>query len=119
MKPLYEKMNQLAAMTAPQYTSAGIMQGTVVRMNVGYYITNTPGIITSVKYSLVEDAPWEIGLRDPSLTNELGTSPTVLQCSVSFKAIHDFAPQNESTTYFGDIGKNWKGLVDRKEATGL
>lgn len=119
MDPLYKKMNQLAAMTAPQYTAAGIMQGTVVRMNVGYYITNTPGIITSVKYSLVEDAPWEIGLRDPSLTNELGTSPTVLQCSVSFKAIHDFAPQNESTVYFGDIGKNWKGLGDRKEVTGL
>lgn len=114
MKPLYEKMNQLAAMTAPQYTSAGIMQGTVVRMNVGYYITNTPGIITSVKYSLVEDAPWEIGLRDPSLADELGTSPTILQCSVSFKAIHDFAPQNESTTYFGDIGKKWKGLGDGK-----
>lgn len=110
MFSLYEKMNQLAAMTAPNYNTAGIMQGTVVKMNVGYYITNTPGIITSVKYSLVEDAPWEIGLLDPSLNTMLGTSPTILQCSVSFKAIHDFAPQNTTDNYFGDINKTWKGI---------
>lgn len=103
MKPLYYKMNQLAAMTAPKYTTAGVMQGTVVKMNIGYYITDLPGVITSVKYSLVEDAPWEIGLKDPYLNTEIGTAPTVLQCSVSFKAIHDFAPTNNISKYFGNL----------------
>lgn len=90
MKPLYEKIVYLASTTAPTYSS-NFMRGTIVRATVGDYLYRVPGVINSVNYSWDKSYPWQIQAQnDNNLSQEL---PTVLNCSVSFMAIHDFVPQ--------------------------
>jgi len=95
MKPLYKKVVYLASATAPTYGAKGFMRGTLVRMTVGSYISNIPGVITSVKYTVDTGSPWEIGMQNPETGNDddVQELPMVLSCSISFKPIYDFTPQ--------------------------
>jgi hypothetical protein len=100
LKPLYEKMVYLASTTAPSYSDT-FMRGTVVKLSLGSYFVQQPGVITSVKYSLIQDMPWEIAMQGPEGGEEdVQELPMGLQCSVSFKPIHNFAPQTGLFNYF-------------------
>lgn len=102
LRPLYRKMVYLASSTAPTYGSVGgFMRGTLARLTVGSYFDQIPGVITSVKYSLIDDIPWEIAMSQPE-GGEKGVQelPTGLQCSIAFKPIHDFAPRTGFQYYF-------------------
>jgi hypothetical protein len=101
MKPLYKKMVYLASSTAPTYSET-FMRGTVAKITVGSYFHNIPGVITSVKYSLVEGGQWEIAMRNPetNIDDDEQELPMILQCNVSFKPIHNFAPQTGLYHYF-------------------
>ena len=102
MKPLYRKMVYLASSTAPTYGGQGFMRGTLARMTVGSYFSQLPGVITSVKYSLIQDMPWEISMQSPEQggDSDVQELPMGLQCNVSYKVIHDFAPQTGLYHYF-------------------
>lgn len=102
LKPLYRKMVYLASVTAPTYGGQGFMRGTLARMTIGSYFSQIPGIITSVKYNLIDDMPWEIAMQNPEggTDDDVQELPMGLQCSISFKAIHDFAPVTGLKHYF-------------------
>jgi hypothetical protein len=78
------------------------MRGTVARLTVGSYFTQLPGVITSVKYSLIQDMPWELSMQSPEQggDSDVQELPMGLQCSVSYKVIHNFAPQTGLYHYF-------------------
>ena len=94
MQPLYKKMIYLASTTAPTYGEYKFMRGTVVRLSLGSYFNEIPGVITSVKYTWNVDYPWEIAMESPE-GGETGVQelPMIMDCSISFKPIHDFIPQ--------------------------
>jgi hypothetical protein len=94
MQPLYKKMIYLASTTAPTYGEYKFMRGTVVRLSLGSYFNEIPGVITSVKYNWNVDYPWEIAMESPE-GGETGVQelPMIMDCSISFKPIHDFVPQ--------------------------
>lgn len=94
MQPLYRKMVYLASTTAPTYGEFKFMRGTVVRLSLGSYFNEIPGVITSVKYNWSVDYPWEIAMGSPEGA-ETGVQelPMVMDCTISFKPIHDFVPQ--------------------------
>jgi len=106
MKPLYRKMVYLASATAPTYGNIGLMRGTLARLTVGSYLSEIPGVITSVKYTLDNTMPWEIAMSNPDggggtrADDDQQELPMMLKCSVSFKPIHDFAPQTGLYHYF-------------------
>jgi hypothetical protein len=104
MKPLYRKMVYLASTTAPTYggIDSKFMRGTVARITVGSYLSQIPGVITSVKFNLVDGMPWEISMQNPEAgtDDDVQELPMGLQCNISFKAIHDFAPQTGLQHYF-------------------
>lgn len=102
LKPLYKKMVYLASSTAPTYGGEGFMRGTLAKITVGSYFSQIPGIITSVKYSLIDGMPWEIAMQNPEAgtDDDVQELPMGLQCNVSFKAIHNFAPQTGLYHYF-------------------
>ena len=106
MKPLYRKMVYLASSTAPTYGTSGLMRGTLARLTIGSYFSQIPGVITSVKFTLDNEAPWEIAMGNPdggagsNKDDDVQELPMVLNCSVSFKPIHDFAPQTGLYHYF-------------------
>jgi hypothetical protein len=102
MKPLYRKMVYLASSTAPTYGGQGFMRGSLARITVGSYLSQIPGVITSVKFNLIDGMPWEIAMQNPEAgtDDDVQELPMGLQCNVSFKAIHDFAPQTGLQHYF-------------------
>ena len=102
MKPLYRKMVYLASSTAPTYGGEGFMRGSLARITIGSYLSQLPGVITSVKYNLIDGMPWEIAMQNPEAgtDDDVQEVPMGLQCSVSFKVIHDFAPQTGLRHYF-------------------
>jgi hypothetical protein len=102
MKPLYRKMVYLASSTAPTYGGQGFMRGSLAKITVGSYLSQIPGVITSVKFNLIDGMPWEIAMQNPEAgtDDDVQELPMGLQCNVSFKAIHDFAPQTGLQHYF-------------------
>lgn len=99
MRPLYRKIVYLASTTAPTYND-GLMRGTFVKLTVGDYLMNMPGIITSVNYSWDQNYPWEIALSNPEagtgqtkVDEDMQELPMVLNCSINFTPIHKFAPE--------------------------
>jgi len=110
MKPLYRKMVYLASTTAPTYGDSAFMRGTVVKLTLGSYLTQVPGVLTSIKYSWQTDYPWEIAMKSPeSGESDVQELPMILDCSVTFKPIHDFAPQTGLYHYFTSKNTNQPG----------
>ena len=111
MKPLYQKMLYLASSTAPTYADNGqFMRGTIVKMTVGDYVYELPGVMNSVNYSWNVEYPWEIAMLEPegegdSTMQEL---PMVMDCSIDFTPIHTFTPETGLKKYFtaGTNGTN-------------
>ena len=109
LSPVYTKLNYLASTTAPTYSKNGIMRGTIVRMNIGDYLSDTPGFLTSVNYSWESSYPFEIayGKKDPNApkskrgNTDLSVQelPHVLNCSLVFTPIHTFTPQTGKYHY--------------------
>jgi len=119
LMPMYRKMIYLASATAPTYGDKGLMRGTLARLTIGSYFSHIPGVITSVKYSLDPNAPWEIqlgrGVNDHD--DDVQSLPMLLKCSISFKPIHDFAPQTGLYPYFTEMKepKEDKAVVKTKK----
>lgn len=102
LKPVYQKLVYLASTTAPTYSDNGVMRGTIIRLNIGDYLSDTPGFITSVNYGWEPRYPFEIAYGKKELTDlnlEANSDPLVqelphvLNCSFSFTPIHTFTPQ--------------------------
>ena len=103
MEPLYKKMVYLASATAPTYASSGqFMRGTIVKLTLGDYVYELPGVLNSCNFTWNTEYPWEIALTEPenggdSTMQEL---PMVLDCSIDFTPIHEFTPETGLKKYF-------------------
>lgn len=94
LKPLYEKLNRLAGTTAPTYQNGLFMQGVFSKITIGDYVQKLPGFFTSVDLTWQTAYPWEIGDVDTGgRDNDTPRVPHILDVSVSFQPVHDFAPQ--------------------------
>ena len=96
MDPLYQKMATLASATTPTYggTESKFMRGTIARVTVGDYLYKVPGIIDTVNFNWETNYPWEINMQGPERNEDpIPVVPHLLDCSLSFRPIHDFIPQ--------------------------
>jgi hypothetical protein len=108
MLPIYNKINTLASVTAPTYggTESKFMRGTIARVTVGDYLYNVPGIIDSVDFTWQTDYSWEINAIKPDGKEDtMPVLPHILDCSLSFKPIHDFVPESGLTTFISNNPK--------------
>ena len=98
MRSIYQKLNLLAASLAPDYRG-GYMKGNLIRLTIGDYLYIVPGFISSLTYTIPEESAWEIALSSPEDGQDYGMleTPKYFDVSVSFTAIHDFAPQLGTT----------------------
>ena len=94
MRPLYQKLNYLASSLSPDY-NRGYMKGNLVRLTIGDYLMYVPGFITSLNYTIPEEASWEIALNSPETGEDTGLmeTPKYFEVDVSFTPIHDFTPR--------------------------
>ena len=105
--PMYKKLNYLASICAPDYSSAGYMRGNIVTLTVGGYFYEQPGIINGFNYEMNNDnASWEIGISDDddaSVDESVRQLPHLIKVnSFNFIPIHTFVPRKQQL----NIGKN-------------
>lgn len=105
----YQRLNQLSSIVAPSYSGAGIMRGNLVRVTVGDYLSQVPGIIKSINIDIPSESPWETGRNQAGKLNGRGDRlPFYLRVSnITFVPIYDFIPQYESP--FVSMGDNNQG----------
>ena len=58
--PIYQKLNSLIQNMAPNYSGAGYLRGNFVKLTVGDYLNNVPGIITGFSLSPIFEAGFEL-----------------------------------------------------------
>ena len=68
--PMYQKLNYLASVCAPDYSADGYMRGNLIELTVGGYLFNQVGIMTGVNYTVPMESPWEIAIGDQKSINE-------------------------------------------------
>jgi hypothetical protein len=95
LMPMYYKLNYLASTLAPDYTNAGFMRGTLYKMTMGAYLFETPGIITSLNYTIPEQSPWEINIGNSKTEsdNSVKELPHIINVDLGFTPIQDFLPR--------------------------
>ncbi len=101
MMPIYQKLNYLAANTAPDYSN-NLMRGPIVKMTVGNYCYHQPGRITSLSYSIPDDSPWEIAIDEPEQGSDIRMYelPHIIEVSIGFRPFHNFLPQKSALSPF-------------------
>ena len=105
MMPMYNKLNYLQSVMTPNYTPAGYYFGNLIKLHVGAYLYDVPGVLTSLTYTIPQEAPWEIavGDEDERAQNKgnIQVLPHIIDVNLSFKPIHQFAPKLQSNTFVG------------------
>jgi len=94
LMPMYYRLNNLASMTSPDYSSQGYMRGNITKLTIGDYIKNQYGIITSISYTMNEESDtWEIQLSDDGTRDDsVRVLPHIIRVQMEFTPIHNFVP---------------------------
>ena len=115
--PMHQKMNFLASLCAPDYSSIGYMRGNLCRLTLGGWCYEQVGIINGVNFSIPNDSPWEISIPDnnnKSISRD-GSSiltdrsvkelPMIVNVTgFTFTPIHDFVPRKQKNDYATGTG---------------
>lgn len=122
---VFTKLNYLASLMAPDYVTTGtsnqgFMRGNIVKLTVGDYLIDVPGVLMGVNYKIDDEAGWDIarnsegilkqgniGLNDPNADTGGWVMPKLITVDgFVFKPIHTFIPKTvniESITQGGQF----------------
>jgi hypothetical protein len=96
----YKKLNYLASLTAPNYGDSGVMRGNIIKLTIGDYIYEEPGILKGFSFVIDENYPWDIG-RDKLGNTDSDILPMIISVnSFQFTPIHSFLPQTDKNAKF-------------------
>jgi hypothetical protein len=104
MLPIYQKLNRLVGTTAPDYSDIGLMRGNFIKMTVGDYLLDVPGIIQNINLKPSFEAGWDINRKEdgtpfkPEENSQdgdefVGQLPRLIEVDLQFTPIHTFTPQ--------------------------
>lgn len=98
---IYDKLNYLASVTAPNYAAGGFMRGNLIKVTVGDYLNNTVGILNGLSYSIPPESPWDIGRNSEGKqdNNSLQMPFIVDVGGFSFTPIHNFIDKTIPNDY--------------------
>jgi hypothetical protein len=91
----YQRLNYLASTLTPSYTNVGVMRGNFIKVTIGDYLSQVPGIITGINMEVPNDTPWEIGRDlDGNKTGKGDRLPFMMKVSnITFIPVYDFVPE--------------------------
>ncbi len=110
--PMYQKLNYLASVCAPDYSSDGYMRGNLITLTVGGYLYEQVGIMTGINYTVPMESPWEIAINDTNAGSDKSVKelPFMIKVSgFSFIPIHNFVPSIQKNE-FGSTNKKGPGV---------
>ena len=116
--PMWQKLNYLASVTAPDYSSTGYMSGNLITLTVGGYLYEQVGIMTGLNLSIPDESPWDIAISDTdTATRDASVKEMPMICNVSgfnFIPIHNFVPKVQSNDYGGaEVGTRGGKFVSK------
>ena len=103
--PMYQKLNYLASVCAPDYSSDGYMRGNLISLTVGGYLYEQVGIMKGINYTVPMDSPWEIAINDTNSgpDNNVKELPFMIKVSgFNFIPIHSFVPNIQKNVFDND-----------------
>ena len=121
--PMYQKLNYLASVCAPDYSSNGYMRGNLISLTIGGYCYEQVGIMKGITLDVPTESPWEISINDSGTLGAEGDSvsdPSVKELPMivkvtgfTFVPIHNFVPKIQSNLYGGNENptKNTNGPI--------
>jgi hypothetical protein len=123
--PMYQKLNYLASVCAPSYSSEEYMGGNLISLTIGGYLHEQIGIIKGLTLDVPTESPWEISIPDNNTIQvvpgsednpdrEIFTDPSVKELPMIIKVtgfnfipIHNFVPKVQDNDFAG--GKTLEG----------
>ena len=99
-KSIYQKLNYLQSVMAPDYSSAGIARGNIIKLTVGDYITDLYGVLDSLTFEIPMDSNWDIGRDEKGDLTGLQLPNYITVGTFSFKPIHNFLPRRSREANF-------------------
>ena len=107
--PMYQKLNYLASVCAPDYSSNGYMQGNLITLTVGGWCYEQMGIMDGISLDVPGDSPWEIAINeDGSSDSSVKELPMIINVSgFNFKPIHNFVPRVQQNNF---ANGSWNGM---------
>ena len=120
MIPMWRKLNYLASYTMPDYGTKGALPGgPYMRITIGDLFHRTPGFITSLTYTVNDDATWDIAEDVGVNAPDAKQLPQSIEVAVGFTIISDYRPQLKGRVYsLSNLGSakpgegNWLGDAD-------
>lgn len=114
---VHKKLNYLASLVAPDYSSTGFMRGNIIELTIGDYLNKVPGVITGFTLDIPDESVWEIARNDDGSVDKenAGELPTLINVTgFQFKPIHNFVPQkvknfDDPASKFISLGADAKG----------
>lgn len=112
LMPMYQKLNYLASVCAPDYSNNGYMRGNLISLTLGGWFYETTGIMQGLSFGVPEESPWEIAINSTGESDSnVKEMPHIIRVSgFSFKPIQDFVPSLQRNT-FGDGGEDAEGSI--------
>lgn len=115
--PMYKKLNYLASSLSPSYSNNGYMRGNLVKLSVGAYLYEQVGILHSLTYTVPNESPWEINVKNDYVNGteqeNLRELPHMIKVTgVKFTPIHNFRPE------VATIDKNKSKFIALKNKNG-
>ena len=107
MIPMWRKLNYLSTYTMPDFNnSATRPSGPFMRISIGSLFKNTPGFISSLTYTVPDDATWDIA-EDAKDTPDAKQLPMIVDVAMSFTIVGDFRPQLKGRAYSLQGDRDW------------
>jgi len=100
--PMYQKLNYLASVCAPDYSTDGYMRGNLIELTVGGYLYEQVGIMGGINYGIPMESPWEIAINDTDAGSDKSVKqlPFMIKVSgFSFIPIHNFVPEIQQNKF--------------------
>lgn len=108
--PMYQKLNYLASVIAPDYSSDGYMRGNLITLTLGGWFYEQVGFIEGITYDVPSESPWEIaipGAEGSSLTaenirtdNSVKEMPHMIKVTgFKFTPIQSFLPKIQNNKF--------------------
>jgi len=97
MIPMWRKLNYLASYTMPDFKGDAKPSGPFMRITIGDLFYQTPGFITSLSYTIPDDATWDIA--EDVNNADAKQLPMVVEASISFTIVGDYRPQMHGRVY--------------------
>ena len=99
---VYTKLNYLASLMTPDYSEGGFMRGNILKLTIGDYLTEVPGVLTSLNYSIDDNIPWNIPRDNKGVVDEergYALPQMITVGGFSFKPIHSFLPKTVQSKF--------------------